>query len=662
MPAAIRIPVVASMDASWDRVFSKVEASARRARKVVATEADASAKEEARAWAAAERDLARMEREKVAEVKKSAKDRVTAEKDAQREIEQEAKRAGREREKTERDTVKGIIAANREAEREVKKSEAARGRMVGRGVSAVAGAGARAIGFGASVAGDLARGAGVQLDAGTHFKNAVDLETSATQLSNQGFQEGKAPRVDPKLLMAQAQKTGNETGFSANDIISAQAAFVALTGDLGTSQSLMGDLGKLSKATGTDIVDMAAAAGNVSNALGDVPDKAAKTADIMKTIAGQGKLGAVEIKDLATGMAKVATAASQFEGKDSIKTFGAFAQLARGTGGAASAPETATAMQAFAGTFSKNARLGHFKEMGINVEGAGGKLRDPMEIIIESLQKTKGDRGKMGSLFMSSEAQKVTRPFQTTYQNTYASTEGDEQAKMAAATAAVRKQFEDMASAGMGEKEIQDSFAATMSTSAAKAQVFNNQLDELAADTKNDLIPTLQELAPLIKNDLVPAVKAVVNTMAWFSHTNNENSADVEGANAKAKDAMKGKDPQAMAAAEADLQAAADRQGEDKTGTAHHAIKGAISAEVAGLTGEGGLSGFLKAVLLAPMVMGGGAGAEVKKGAAEDDRSIKAQQEANATLKEIHAAILAQKGKAPPAGDASPTIPAVVVR
>ena len=59
----------------------------------------------------------------------------------------------------------------------------------------------------------------------------------------------------------------------------------------------MPKLGKLAKASGSDLGDLADAAGDVSTALGDMaPDKKAERIDsIMRTIAGQGKIGAVEI-------------------------------------------------------------------------------------------------------------------------------------------------------------------------------------------------------------------------------------------------------------------------------------------------------------------------------------------------------------------------------
>jgi hypothetical protein len=679
MPAAIRIPVVAAMDSSWDRVFSKVEASSRRARKVVVTEADLAAKEEAKAWAAAERELARMEKEKTNEVKKATRERVQAERDAQREVASEAKRTAREREDAEKAMLKSVVAANRDAEREIAKTERdkkrtgdARGRAIGSGVSAVASVGARAIGFAASIAGDVARGAGVDLDAGSHFRNASNLETTAANLSNQGYMENdprNGVRVDSKKLEDELLNVGDKTGYSGNDIGEALSGFVSKTGDLQMGRDLIQQIGVVSRASGADVKDMADATGDLANAFEDGPDKAKQVGEALRILAGQGKVGAVEIRDLAAQMAKVTAAAGQFEGgaQNNIATFGALAQEARRKGGASSATMATSSLGAFADTFSKSARLKEFRALGINVDGAGGKVRDPMEILIDSLSKTHGNNEAMGKLFASSQARRVTRGFEDTYKTTFAATQGTDAEKDAAAIAAVREEFNKLKNAAMSQEEVMTSFSNAMSTSQVEAQTFNTEMDRLAAETKGDLVPALRELTPVIKNELVPAFKDAISFVTWFAHSNTDNSRDTDKATARAKSAIAGGTPEERAAAEAALQAAVDRQGEDRLksdsfiGKAGAFVKGFGDANFSKPEGWDDMTAAekerhrLKVAFGVAGIQGGMGAVDAQK--KEDDETRRTFQEANKTLKDIHATLLAQKPAPPPAGGPSQVVP-----
>ena len=517
--ADIRIKVGAALDRSTLSAFESIVGAAKRARAGI-SQSERQGQQEAKTIAREQERTARSAaRAAEREARSAAHAKAQAEREAGREIEREAKRLARERENIERNAHRAAVREAKQAADEQKRiarslndeqnriakgradfrdrAGAAAGRLAYRGVRA---AGRAAVGM----VGDLARGAGVNFSLGSLAEKNVDLETKATQLSNQAYQEGpgaQGKRQDPTEITRKVREVANATAIDAGDAMEALQAFVGKTGDLQTGQASLLELSKLSKATGTNLADMADAAGDVSNNLGDIPNKGEVISQVMRQIAAQGKVGAVEIKDLANQMAKVASAANQFEGdpSKSIATFGALAQYSRQKGGSASATQAATSTMSFMGTFSKGARLAAFDKYGVSTEGAGRKVRDPIEIILAALNATKGsniDR-KMGEMFMDTRARAVTRPFEGTFKAAYEKAQGTEQQRLEEATKAVREEFNKLRDATMSNKELEDSFAAAMATSGSQAQLFNNQLQELTAELQSQLYPALKDLAPL---------------------------------------------------------------------------------------------------------------------------------------------------------------------
>ena len=417
--------------------------------------------------------------------------------------EREEKRAARAAVATARSEERRQARANRVQQREERaiarnqdRDRMGTMRNVQRGISVASRAASFGLNAGRQVAGDLLAGSGVNTDLGSMFKQGVDLEKQATDLSNSGYMPGAAgangQRQNAGALVEQARSVATGAGQDPTKVLEGLQGFVSKTGDLETGRGLMADMAKLSRATGASMEDMASAAGDVSNGLGDVPNKSAKVAEVMRAAAAMGKEGAVEIKDLSSQMAKLQAAASQFggSGEKNMGDMVALAQVTRAKGGASSATQAATSVGSFLNTFSKGARLDAFEAKGIKVRDEGtGKLRSARDIITDSLEATGGDSRQMGKLFADSGARRVTRGFETIYADAGGGKEGVE---------AVRKAFDDLAQSTMSQKEVNDSFAASMNTTEAKVQVFNNQMSATADEVRANLMPALVSLAPLI--------------------------------------------------------------------------------------------------------------------------------------------------------------------
>lgn len=359
----------------------------------------------------------------------------------------------------------------------------------------------------------VARGVGVDMDLGSLVNKSVQMRKMAEDLASAGWQpEGNDPaakvRQDPAALMREARAAGNKAGLDPLQAISGMANFVSTTGDLKGAREIIGDLGVLARATGTEFDDMVTAAGEVSAKLGDIPNKGPMILSIMRTLAGQGKIGAIEIKQMAVEMAKVGSAAKAFNmaPDKAMQMMGAIMQEARQQGGAKSASVAANAAMALVQTLTKKATLKNLQAQGVQPFADPGKdtqLLSPETIIMAAIHKSKGSQRVLASMFKDTMAYRAVRGFATTYNDA----KGTHEDKMGA----VRGEFTRLKKAQMSQGEVATQFAASMKGDEAKIQLFNNRLSEIGAEVGGKLLPALGQLAPYV----VSAVEAFGKFVAW---------------------------------------------------------------------------------------------------------------------------------------------------
>ncbi|WP_394847404.1 phage tail tape measure protein [Pendulispora brunnea] len=386
--------------------------------------------------------------------------------------------------------------------------------------------------FASRVAGDFARGAGVDWDLSSLIQKNVELETRTTDLSNQAYMPGKAgpagERQDPRVLAAEVRRVAQNTGTDTTTAVEGLQAFVAKTGDLALARQIFERLAILSKATGTNLADMVDAAGDVSNQLGDIPGKAQAINNVMTQVASQGKEGAVEIRSLASQMAKVAAMSGQIEGDtgENIKVLTAFAQAARGKGGAASAEQAATAVQSFIKTFKTPARARAFEAAtGKSVFNAQGMLRNPEELVIEAL-KAKGMKPlEFNKIFANVRGASAVEGFASIYRQAGGGEAGERE---------VREAFDRFRKAAMDDEEILESFRAAMATSESQTTNFNTQLQRVVGETQDALLPAFIALTPTI----IAAAESLGKVAAalWGLDTNKTTDPAYYGADKASRD------------------------------------------------------------------------------------------------------------------------------
>ena len=495
MAAKIKIVVGAALDRSVDAVFASVEKRAQRTQKAV----ERAFVGGSGGYRSAPTRMPGLEKASASAARRVVDDQAKAWRQigklAEAELTKAAKAGAREQMKASRDQARQLDRfATRTSHRATRFAlpTAPLGSMAKR------------------VGSDLMRGIGVDFSLGSALQRSVGLQRSAIALSNQGFQAGSATngkRVGAAPLIGEARAAGEKFGTDPAEMLDALGRFTSLTGDLATGRSILTDMASLATATGASVGDMADAYANASNSMEDTPDKAAKLAKVMRVIAGQGKLGAVEIKDLAVQMAKVSASAAMYEGDagDNIVKLGALMQLSRQKGGAASASQAATSIAGLANTFKTPARVAEFKAAGIDVYNAKGQIRDPVQLIREAINKTGGDPLALKKMFANVIGAKPVEALATTYRQAGGGMAGD------AAIMAELQKFTD--GAAISQQELDASNKAVAESTAAKAQKFQNQLDSIAESMATKVLPELEKLAPVA----LEVSKSFAGLIAWVA-------------------------------------------------------------------------------------------------------------------------------------------------
>lgn len=437
---------------------------------------------------------------------------AAAEREKTRATAHEASKRNRELEKSMRTAQHSARASDRRtivAARAVSRV----GSSVGTGAASLAG---HVVGFGRGLASEVARGVGVDVGVESIVRKNTDLESIAAKVSNAGYMENdtrNGRRVDKNELKAQAFQVAKKTATGAHEVMSGLDAFVGKTGDLAAGRGALEHMAILAKSSGSSLEDMMDAAADVSLALGDVEGKGEKIVALMKSFTGQGKVGAVEIKNLASQMAKIGTAAGSFEGgATTIVQMGALAQMSRARGGSASATQAATSVMSFANTFSKGARQDAFANMGIDIHAKSGKFRAPKELIIEAIRASSSDSHggmanfdrNMGKMFMDVRARSATRGFENVYKEAGGGAAGIE---------AVTKEFKRLEDAAISDEEVMRSFERAMETSKSKAELFNIQIQEAADKMSGPLSTAFDAWGPTI----IEATNSLARFAAWVA-------------------------------------------------------------------------------------------------------------------------------------------------
>lgn len=543
----VRVPVSAAADRSLSVVFEPLIVASGRARAKVKSDAERAAAEEAKAAnkaaAAAAKAFAQIEAasakaaaREIADAQKAAQARVAAD---QKAFDQRLRMVKRAAEAEEREIVRTARAAENRERRQFEAQQKDAG-ATGQRRAAVATDAYQTFGGVAGAAGrtalGFARGAGVDFDLQSSVRRSVNLEKQAGDLSASAYIKGAAGpqgiRVDSSEIERTARAVANLAAYDPGKVLEGLQKFVGKTGDLATGNAALADMAKLARATGSELEDVVDAAGDVSANLGDAIPAGAERAKvvgrIMQMIAGQGKIGAVEMKDLAVQMAKLAASSTAFEGSREglMGQLGAFAQMSRAMGGSASATQAATSVAALVNTFKTPARMAAFEKITEKkvYNESTGMLRNPKELLLEALQATQGDPAKFKSIFANVQGARAVEGFATVFREgraaemSKAGPKGESSKDLLkrisdAGIAAVNAKFAEFERASVDSKQVEEDFGLAMKKTSAKAQLFQNKLDAVVTSMADRVLPALERLAP----DALKVVDSFAKLISWAS-------------------------------------------------------------------------------------------------------------------------------------------------
>lgn len=398
----------AAQKASEAAEKAKVKA-AETAEKLKAKAADAAAQATVRAWLKSDRDVERIriKSQRDAERAEIAKTRVVEREEAkktritEREEKKRAATAEREAKKVARAKEREAKAADRDGQ---KARSAFAGQLMG---------GVGRIGGGAAMLGGLAATVGGGFTIADAVQRSMQSSKAAASLANAMFNPNDAEqakylngaRFDTKQIMGFAGRAHAESGVDKAEFMTGVQDYIAKSSDwkavaTGEGQQTLVDLAKLSKASGADFGQVMSAAGSLRVQNKDLDPKAMM--DMMYSIVGQGKMGAVEIKDLAQHAAVITSSSGGYKigaggYRDQAQAQAGLlglSQIAVQTSG--SAAEAATAVKSFSGDLNAKAGKAEANFSGLKLRDKEHKLLKVSDLAQNIFEATNGDVSRMG--------------------------------------------------------------------------------------------------------------------------------------------------------------------------------------------------------------------------------------------------------------------------
>jgi hypothetical protein len=433
------------------------------------------------------------------EATRAEKEKERATKTSQREIDKVLRESNRLRnamnsvevrdwQQKERSRVRASEQASRDIESSRKRMSEGFGRQMG-------GAFGRVMGTASHVAG-IATALGGGFTIADALSSGVKEEATAGQIVRSAQDKGGISSAD---LQSKARAVAIGNGGRTEDVLRGADAFVQKTGSLKAAVDLLDELGLEAASSGAKLEDLGSTAAEVFSSVGT----AAGTTDVMRMLIGQGKAGAVDIRNLAQYGARISSTAGLFEGGvgENIKSFGALSQVAKARGGASDAAE---ATEAAARLFDEIAQhKDDFEAANIKVKGAGGKLRNIQDILLDTLVANKGDITTIPKLF-GRQAGKVERGLAMAFlEGSGGKTDKTSLAAGRASAASLIESYQRPVSQG----ELESDRKSRLAENEAK---LNQATEQLHQALNERLLPKLPELIDKF-TQLIPAMQSAVD-------------------------------------------------------------------------------------------------------------------------------------------------------
>lgn len=340
--------------------------------------------------------------------------------------------------------------------------------------------------------------------------NRMKLEAAATGLANQMVGDGASPAEIQRKKQSVLSRVIGIRGVSAEAAVESARAFGGISGNYDLGVGMVHDLGKLSLATGVNLADLSTLAGNAYMKIktpGMNQDEARKqTLEAVRTFAGQGNIGAVEIKDLAQYGGRLTAAAAQFKGTrvENMAKMGTLAQVAIGSGSATDAAEATMAAARFASDLTEHAKDVQAltikgKSLSPFTDKTHTQFRSIDTLVADIMQATGGNMSKMKDIF-GERSMKMAGGFQQIYLDA-------ERTKKGSGREAVMAKFSEFQRATVSEHDVETRAAARLADTDLKLE---ESLKELNNAVAKELMPSFVGLVDAGKS-VVPLLGAVAS-------------------------------------------------------------------------------------------------------------------------------------------------------
>ncbi len=226
-------------------------------------------------------------------------------------------------------------------------------------------------------------------------KGAAAMETRLEQL---GIVADRS-KTEMQQLNEQIYRVAQERNINIDpsQLLSAVEQITAKTGELSVAEDNLKNIAMVISATGAGGEDVGSLFSNIFEKFNVKDSK--EMLEIIDALANQGKMGAFELRDLATQGERIisAYAAMGRTGKEAALEMGTMMQLARkGTG---STEQSATAFESMVSELTSPRLIKGLKSMGIAIKDVNGNFRALPDIVQDIIVKVDGDTSKIGAIF-----------------------------------------------------------------------------------------------------------------------------------------------------------------------------------------------------------------------------------------------------------------------
>lgn len=355
--------------------------------------------------------------------------------------------------------------------------------------------------------GIMALGGGLSLQSA--FSSELKLSKSATALEIASDVPG---RPEQKVSAAEATRNARQLGLEyatpAADVLEAQHAIVAKTGMGRRSQELVGDVMKIATAEGADPKELATALASAMAQNPKLTNEEAK--NLLKMMVDQGKVGAIEIKDMAKILPILTKTATLYTGKQSDNQARLVTMVQSAITTTGGPEQAAVAVSRFGDWMSSKKGSKALQQRGFNVFDQNGQLKPIDELMAGVLTHGGNTAQGLGQMGMEGKAKSLVEAFQGVYNSAIKAGKTHEQA----ANEALKAYHEELAMRITDEK-VKEHLTAVQGTMAFKVE---QNMEKLNQAIGKDLAPVLTRLITQIgahADDIAAVMQKIGEFISW---------------------------------------------------------------------------------------------------------------------------------------------------